>query len=113
MSAVLLFTAGILLFALMIVPGMNIWRFIHDFLYGMGGPTVLIIPVSLIYIAVMATLDKLSGEIHNKVWQTLALTVFLCGLIEVFQPSPFYGDSVIQFCLAFIPTAQCFQAAVC
>ena len=99
MSAVLLFTAGILLFALMIVPGMNIWRFIHDFLYGMGGPTVLIIPVSLIYIAVMATLDKLSGEIHNKVWQTLALTVFLCGLIEVFQPSPFYGDSVIQILL--------------
>ena len=99
MNAVLLFTAGILLFALMVVPGMNIWRWIHDFLFGMGGATILIIPVSLVYIAVMTTLDKLSGEIHNKVWQTLALTVFFCGLIEVIQSVPFYGDSVIQILL--------------
>ncbi len=99
MNAVLLFTAGILLFALMVVPGMNIWRWIHDFLFGMGGATILIIPVSLVYIAVMTTLDRLSGEIHNKVWQTLALTVFFCGLIEVIQSAPFYGDSVIQILL--------------
>ena len=99
MSAVLLFTAGVLLFALMVVPGMNVWRWIHDFLFGMGGATVLIIPVSLVYIAVMTTLDKLTGEIHNKVWQTLALTVFLCGLIEVVQSSPFYGDSIVQILL--------------
>ena len=68
MSAVLLFTLGILIAAVALIPGTNFWRWCHDFLLGLSGLTIIAVPVSLIYIAIMATLDKSAGETHNKVW---------------------------------------------
>ena len=79
MSAVLLFTLGILIAAVALIPGTNFWRWCHDFLLGLSGLTIIAVPVSLIYIAIMATLDKSAGEIHNKVWQehTSVLHIFI------------------------------------
>ncbi len=92
MSAVLLFTVGVLIAAVALIPGTNFWRWCHDFLLGLCGLTIIAVPVSLIYIAVMATLDKSSGEIHNKVWQSAVLVMLICALVEVCQPAPFSGN---------------------
>lgn len=92
MSAVLLFTVGVLIAAVALIPGTNFWRWCHDFLLGLCGLTIIAVPVSLIYIAVMATLDKSSGEIHNKVWQSAVLVMLICALVEVCQPVPFSGN---------------------
>ena len=51
MSAVLLFTLGILIAAVALIPGTNFWRWCHDFLLGLSGLTIIAVPVSLIYIA--------------------------------------------------------------
>lgn len=92
MSAILLFTAGILVAAVALIPGSNFWRWCHDFLLGFCGLTIIAIPVSLLYIAIMATLDKSVGEIHHKVWESAALTALICALVEVCQSAPFSGD---------------------
>lgn len=91
MSAVLLFTLGILIAAVALIPGTNFWRWCHDFLLGLSGLTIIAVPVSLIYIAIMATLDKSAGEIHNKVWQSIVLVILICALVEVCQSAPFSG----------------------
>lgn len=91
-SAIVLFTVGVLLAAVALIPGANVWRWCHDFLYGLCGFAILVIPAAFIYIAVMATLDKPIGEIRNKIWQTGVLVVLICGLIEICTKTPFYGD---------------------
>ena len=91
MSAVLLFTLGILIAAVALIPGTNFWRWCHDFLLGLSGLTIIAVPVSLIYIAIMATLDKSAGETHNKVWQSIVLVILICALVEVCQSAPFSG----------------------
>ena len=92
MNAVLLFTFGILIAAVAFIPGTNFWRWCHDFLLGLCGLTIIAVPVFLIYIAIMTTLDKSAGEIHNKVWQSIVLVVLICSLVEVCQSAPFSGD---------------------
>lgn len=91
MSAVLLFTLGILIAAVALIPGTNFWRWCHDFLLGLSGLTIIAVPVSLIYIAIMVTLDKSAGETHNKVWQSIVLVILICALVEVCQSAPFSG----------------------
>lgn len=93
MSAVVLFTVGILLLAIELIPGSGVWQWCKTALYGLFGITALIIPVSLIYIAVMATLDKPIGEIKHKIWQSAVLVALICSLIEIFAKMPFSGQN--------------------
>ncbi len=90
-SAIILFTVGILLAAIALISGDNVWNWCHNFLFGLFGATVWVIPVALIYIAVMTTLDKPIGEIRHKLWQTGVLELLICGLAEVCSTDPFWG----------------------
>lgn len=93
MTAVILFTVGILLFAIELIPGAGAWTWCKNFLYGLFGFAALIISAALIYIAIMATLDKPFGEIKHKMWQTGVLVALMCGLIEICSKAPFSGES--------------------
>ncbi len=82
-SAIVLFTIGVLLASIAFIKGSNIWLWLHNFMYGLFGLTAIIIPISLIYIAIMATLDKPIGQIKHKIWQTGVLVALVCGLVEI------------------------------
>ena len=90
-SAIVLFTAGILLAAIAAISGSNLWLLMHQFLYGLFGAAVWLIPAALIYIAIMATLDKPVGEIRHKLWQTGILELLVCALAEICSANPFPG----------------------
>lgn len=92
MTAIILFTVGILLFAIELIPGAGAWTWCKNFLYGLFGFAALIIPAALIYIAIMATLDKPIGEIKHKMWQTGVLIALICGLIEICDKTAFAGE---------------------
>lgn len=91
-SAIILFTVGILLASIVLIKGTNIWEWLHNFFYGIFALPILIIPTALIYIAIMATLDKPIGEVKHKLWQTGVLVALVCGLFEVCTATPYSGD---------------------
>lgn len=91
-AAILLFTFGILLVAIALIPGTNVWQWCHDALYGLFGAAVWALPAAFLYLAVMSTLDKLVGEIHNKLWQTAMLLALICSLLEINAATPFAGE---------------------
>jgi S-DNA-T family DNA segregation ATPase FtsK/SpoIIIE len=95
-SAIILFTVGILLASILIIEGKSLWLFIRQFIYGLFGISAFIIPISFIYIAIMATLDKPIGELKHKVWQTGVLVGLVCGLFELAKAQPFAGDGFID-----------------
>lgn len=92
-SAIILFTVGVLIASIAFIPGANVWRWLHNTLFGLFGLPAVLIPVALIYIAIMATLDKPIGQIKHKMWQTGILIALVCGLFEIFQSEPYIGTN--------------------
>lgn len=93
MSAIILFTIGVLLLSIELIPGAGVWMWCKSFLYGLFGFAALLLPVALIYIAIMATLDKPFGEIKHKIWQTGVLITLICGLVEISSKMPYAGEN--------------------
>ncbi len=92
MAAILMFTIGVLLLAIAIIPGTNLWTWLHNAFYGLFGITALVIPAVLIYLAIMAALDKPIGEIHHKIWQAGILVLLICALMEICSKTAFEGS---------------------
>ncbi|HAN44905.1 MAG TPA: hypothetical protein DCP97_05875, partial [Ruminococcaceae bacterium] len=82
--AIILFALGIFIGCVTAIEGASAWFFLHSMLRGIFGWSAYIIAPIFIYIAVMAALDKPIGIISNKVWQTLALIVLICGATQIF-----------------------------
>ncbi|MEG0570834.1 MAG: DNA translocase FtsK 4TM domain-containing protein, partial [Oscillospiraceae bacterium] len=95
-AAVIMFTAGVLIGAIVLIKGENVWTWIHNFFYGIFGLSAIILPIALIYIAVMATLDKPIGDIKHKIWQTGVLMALFCGLFEICIKTPYVGDNFVD-----------------
>ncbi len=84
MWAVVLFALGILFGALALVKGDSFWNTLHNLLFGLFGWGGFLICPILIYIAVMTALEKPSGDIGHKLWQTFVLVALLCGAVQIF-----------------------------
>ncbi len=82
--AILLFVAGVFLLCVAFIQGQNVWLFLHETMYGLFGAPAFVLPLILIYIAVMYTLDRSIGSIKHKLWQTGVLVILICGAIQVF-----------------------------
>ncbi len=83
-AAVLLFAAALLLFFIVLIPGGNVWKALHNFVLGLFGICSYILPVLLIYIAVICAMDKPIGSINSKLWQCILLLMMIGGAIQVF-----------------------------
>lgn len=80
--AVILFVVGLLLFAVVVIKGQNVWMYLHNFLYGVFGMGVFLVPLLLIYIAYRATVDENMGRISFKLGQSFGLMSLVCGGIQ-------------------------------
>lgn len=96
MSAIILFTVGILLLAVVLIKGESVWQWLHNMLFGLFAVPVIILPTALIFVAIMATLDKPIGEIKHKVWQSLALVGIVCALVEICSAEVFAGEGFFK-----------------
>lgn len=98
--AIVLFALGLFLAALTFVEGDKLWRTLHDTLYGLFGfPAILIAPL-LLYISIMATLDKPIGSLGSKVWQVAVIIVLLSSAVQIFSYGPLnaqgFWNSVVE-----------------
>ena len=84
-ASVLIFAGAILLFCMVIIPGGSLWGALHRFLLGLFGICAYILPVLMIYIAVVIALDKPVGSVSGKMWQCVSLSVMLASAIHVFS----------------------------
>lgn len=90
--ALALFAIGIFIFALCIIKGEHVWAVLHDGMFGLFGWCAFLIPVALIYVAVLTTMNKCI--LKHKLWQSAVLIALLCGITHVFalkgfEPSGF------------------------
>ena len=84
-SSILIFAAAILLLCMVIIPGGSLWGMLHRFLLGLFGVCAYILPVLMMYIAVIIALDKPVGSISGKLWQCVSLITMLASAIHIFS----------------------------
>ena len=85
MAAVLVFAGAILLFCLAIIRGDHLWLWLHNLVMGLFGVCAYILPVLMIYIAVIAAMEKPVGSVRSKLWQSVLLLVMIGSAIHIFS----------------------------
>jgi S-DNA-T family DNA segregation ATPase FtsK/SpoIIIE len=83
-SAIILFAVSILLACICFIPGENLWRHIHNFMFGMFGFCAYLIPVIVLAISIFTAAGKVSFNYKAKIWQGIVLTALICAAIQVF-----------------------------
>ena len=84
--SILIFAVGIFTSFLILVPGENIWFYMHKFVVGLFGVGSVFLPISFFYICVIS----LKKEVKNKKAKLilfLVLMLSICSCIYVFSES--------------------------
>ena len=87
----ILFGAVLLLFAIILITGQNVWLAMHNFLFGLFGICTVLVPLLLLYVAFKATLDPNFGKLRIKLLLGLLLICVLCGLAQIVLVGDFPG----------------------
>ncbi len=101
MEAVILFGTAILLFCLAIIPGENLWTWIHNLLLGLFSFSAYIIPAVLAFVAVLLALEKGQGSVATRVWQSAVFVVMLNSVVFTFTKA--VTDDTGAVVLRFFP----------
>ena len=91
-KALLLVAAGILLLALVIIPGGAVWKSIHQFLFGIFGICALLVPVIFIYMGIMISKEKQMEHKGVKIALSLTVLIATCTLIYILGATDYNRD---------------------
>ena len=80
--SILLFGIGAILIAMIFVPGMSLWAWLRNTMFGIFGIGMYALGVLVIYVAVLVALGR---PIWAKCTKTLLLMMFICGTAVVFS----------------------------
>ena len=84
-AAIVLLVFGVVAFLLAAIPGESGWTSIHNFVLGVAGFCAFVIPILLIYLAVILSMDKFSNNITAKCVEVVLLLLFLSATIFMFK----------------------------
>ncbi|MBR3290091.1 MAG: DNA translocase FtsK 4TM domain-containing protein [Clostridia bacterium] len=79
-SAIILFAVAILTLCLALIPGENVWNFLHNALRGIFGICVFLVPLVLGYTAYCMT----AKEERRVAWQGSILILSVCSALQIF-----------------------------
>ena len=99
-AAVLIFAAAILILCMIIIPGDNLWEFMHNLLLGSFGVCAYILPALMIYLSIIIAMEKPVGSVSAKLWQCVMLIVMVASAVQIFMfsaNSPFFNAIVDGF----------------
>ena len=94
--AVVLFAVGILFAALTLISGQNVWKFCHDAVFGLFGACAFLIAPLMIYIAVLASMDRPFHAIGVKVVQAFLLLILISSAIQIFGSAEITGANFFE-----------------
>ncbi|MBP5303942.1 MAG: DNA translocase FtsK 4TM domain-containing protein [Clostridia bacterium] len=83
-SAIILFAIAIFLLCLAVIPGGSGWYYLHCGFCGLLGISAFILPVIMIYIAVLFSMDKPVGSLKKEIWLCGILITLFSAALEIF-----------------------------
>lgn len=86
-GAIVLFFAAILLAAILIIRGVNVWLDIHNIFFGIFSFSAYILPVIMIYIAIVTAFEKPVQSITAKLSEMFGLVIVIDSIFHIFTVS--------------------------
>ena len=90
-AAVILLALAIFLICLLFIEGASLWGGMHNLLLGLFGICAYLIPVMVIYIAIMLARGKNTASLSAKLWQGTLLILMVSSIIHIFHVDPDRG----------------------
>ena len=84
LAAIILFAVSVFFICLSFINGGGLWGGLRTLSFGLFGFSAFIWPLVLIYVAVMATLDKTDQKIGVKIFEAAMLITLLSAAIHIF-----------------------------
>lgn len=77
--SLIVFAVSLALFSVVLIPASQgtVWHSIRGFFFGLFGYSAFILPIVLIYTAIMMTLEKMQQSIGKKIFQGVLLVFFI------------------------------------
>ena len=83
--AVILLAVAVLAFCFAIIPGENVWTWIHNVLLGLFSFSAYVLPALLAFVSIMLALDKDTASLNVRVWQSAALVTLLNSTVYTYM----------------------------
>jgi len=89
--SIVLFALSLFLLFVVFIPGQNLWKQLHNVLFGVFGITVYFYPFVLGFTAISFAADKLRGKTAVKITQSVILVNFIAAAVNIFLS---YGKDI-------------------
>lgn len=89
-TAIILMAAAVFLFCVAFIKGESIWLSLHDAMFGIFGFCAYILPVVLVYMAIVYAKDKPLGSVAANLTGTGVFVALLSGAVHIFANTAEY-----------------------
>lgn len=90
-KAILYFATAILFFFLIVIKGEAVWTGVRSFFFGIFGLSIILIPVFLVYIAVLTTKEQRVAHFKSKVILCVGIIIMFENLLYLISCDQFLG----------------------
>lgn len=87
-AAVILLAAAILFICILLIEGESLWGWLHTFFFGLLGWCAYLVPVLMVYIAVLLAREKAAASLSTKLWQCGLLILSISSTVHIFHADP-------------------------
>ena len=95
-KAIILCAVGVLLLALVLIPGGNFWKIMRSFVFGLFGVCSILVPMVFLYLGVMTAKEKQMAHKGAKIALSALIVVMVCTLTYLFGKTD-YNDGNTYF----------------
>ncbi len=94
-GSVMLFSTGLIIFLMSVIPGSSGWRMMHDFMFGIFGFAAYLVPLVLMGFALYIGSKKEEAEMAGRlIHYSLILVLLLCGGIQIYLNGDIPGSGL-------------------
>lgn len=82
--SVVWFAVAVFLLCVVFIPGQNVWRAVHNAIFGVFGVTAYFYPFLLGAVAILVAADRTGGSISAKIIESGVLAVLIGAAVDIF-----------------------------
>ena len=83
-KAIILCAVGVMLLALVLIPGGNFWKTMRSFVFGLFGVCSILVPMVFLYLGILTAKEKQMAHKGAKVALSALIVVMVCTLVYLF-----------------------------
>lgn len=85
MMAVVMFAVAIFTGCLVLIPGENVWNWLHSVMLGLFGNCAISWPILLLYISIVTAIERPQNRMGFKVGMIIFFILFICAALYIFS----------------------------